>query len=299
MNNSEATSAKNHVWFLRLAGVILRYLPDRARHVIPPLAGMVAYLVSPRSKRRTVRGNQRLALGSVSPYAVERSAIKAYVNYSKYWVSLLLTPKMSTLDVLSSANVVNFDILISILAEGRGALVVSAHLGNWDFGAAWFAALGGKVLAVVERLESNEMAEWFWKDRKSVGVEPIYPDADATKRILASLRENQVVALVSDRDIPGNGSVVEMFGKRIKIPVGPAVLSVRSGTMILPCAVLMSKRDEYTIVFFDPLDPASFADLSVKERVSRITQWIAARLEEMIKLDPSQWLAFVKLDEVD
>ncbi len=264
---------------------------------VAEVGGAVAYLLSPKYRKDAVRRHQRVALdGSASTWHVERSVLAAFSNYARYWISLLSTPCLTPLEISLRTRVVNRDILDRVLGQGSGALVVSPHIGNWDFGAAWFATQGGRVLAVTEELEDVRLKEWFWKDRKAMGIDPIYPGPKATTRILRALEDNYVVALVSDRDLLGNGQEVEFLGQTIKIPTGPAVLSIRSKTPIVPCAIFMSSKSEYTIVFYEPIYPQKIDGANLKERIHLITQVVADAMTLMIQTAPSQWLAFVPLN---
>ena len=289
--------SSDRVSLLKATSSLLRTTRLDRVSALAGVGGVIAYLTSPRDRRDTVRRHQRMALGSsATKWQIERSVVAAFSNYARYWVSLLSTPYLKSLEIALNTRVVNRGTLDLVLEEGSGALVVSPHIGNWDFGAAWFATLGGRVLAVTEELKDESLKEWFWKDRKDMGIDPIYPGAKATTQILKALEDNYVVALVSDRDLFGNGLEVEFFGQRIKIPTGPAVLSIRSKTPIVPCAIFMSPKREYNIVFYEPIYPQTVVGENLRERVHLLTQIVADAMRLMIETAPSQWLAFVSLN---
>ena len=281
---------------LKLAAFLLKGTRlDRVR-IIPIVGGLIAYLIAPSYRRQAVRKHQAMAGGTAfSRVQLEVAVIAAFSNYTRYWISLLVTPYQSALEIASNTKVINRDFLDLVLAQGNGALVVSPHIGNWDFGAAWFATLGGRVLAVTEELDDHEVKEWFWKERRAKGIEPIYANKQSTTQILKALKDNYVVALVSDRDLLNNGVEISFLGETIRIPGGPAVLALRSKTPILPCAIFMSSKNEHNVVFYSPIYPQEIVGSSLKDRVHELTQQVGDAMGKMIQTSPSQWLAFVAL----
>jgi len=288
--------ALDTLWYLRFAERVLRRLSAKTHETLAFTAGAVAYMTSPKPRRRVVRHHQRVAsLRPLSILALEHRVIQAYKNYARYWVSLLVTPSLSKLEIASEARVTNLHYLEEVLERGMGALVVSPHIGNWDFGAGWFASRGGRVAAVTEELEDPDLKEWFWRDRRGMGIEPIYPGKATTASILGALKDNYVVALVSDRDITDTGVEVTLLGEKVQIPGGPAVLSLRSKTPILPCAIFMTSNLEHNIVFYRPIYPETIQGSNLKQKVEFLTQLVADAMGDMIHTAPEQWLAFVPL----
>ena len=117
------------------------------------------------------------------------------------------------------------------------------------------------------------------------------PGPDTTVRLLDTLREGRVVGLLADRDLVGNGIKVEFFGeKKQTLPGGPALLALRSGAPIMPCAIYQRPRGRYHAVLRPPLDSARTGRL--RQDVQRLTEEIALSLEWLIRQAPEQWHLF-------
>src|SRR5207237_641403 len=88
------------------------------------------------------------------------------------------------------------DLVDKALAEGKGVVIGTPHLGNWDLGAAWFAAHGYRPTTVVEPIEPPALFEWFCSYRRALGmgIVPLGPDAGTI--LLKKLREGLMVGLV-------------------------------------------------------------------------------------------------------
>jgi KDO2-lipid IV(A) lauroyltransferase len=98
-----------------------------------------------------------------------------------------------------------------------------------------------------------------------------------------ALRANQIVALVSDRDIAGGGIEVDFFGERTTLPAGPAALASRLGVPLLPTAVYFRGVGHHAVV-----RPPVILDGDV----AAITQALAHELENLIRAAPEQWHLF-------
>jgi phosphatidylinositol dimannoside acyltransferase len=172
------------------------------------------------------------------------------------------------------------------MAGGRGVVIGTPHLGNWDLGAAWFAARGYRPTTVVEPIEPPALFEWFCSYRRALGlgIVPLGPDAGAT--LLKRLRAGEMVGLVCDRDLAGTGIEVEFFGERTTFPAGPATLALRAGAPLI-CGANYFAGDGHRVVMRRPLDTSRQG--TVKEDIGRITQAVAHDFEVLIGEAPDQW----------
>ena len=99
-------------------------------------------------------------------------------------------------------------------------------------------------------------------------VVPVAPDAGTA--VLRALRANEVVCLLSDRDIQGGGIEVEFFGERTTLPGGPATLSLRTGAPVVPTAVYFAAgRDGTTPSSARPCPPSATARCATTCSASR------------------------------
>jgi lauroyl/myristoyl acyltransferase len=96
-----------------------------------------------------------------------------------------------------------------------------------------------------------------------------------------------VLALLSDRDLPGTGPEVEFFGERTTLPGGPATLALRTGAPVVPTAIYFDGPDNRHAVLLPPLDTSRQGKL--RDDVQRVTQDLATALEVLIRRAPEQW----------
>ena len=99
------------------------------------------------------------------------------------------------------------------------------HVGSWEWGGYWLGLEGMPMTAVVERLEPEELFEWFVAQRAAMGLTAVPLGEGSSSALLRALKENRVAGLVSDRDMVGNGVEVEFFGEQTTLPAGAAALA--------------------------------------------------------------------------
>jgi len=114
----------------------------------------------------------------------------------------------------------------------------------------------------------------------------------ALRELFLALRRNEVVGLVTDRDLTGTGPTIEFFGTPTQFPDGVAALAVRTGAPIL-IAIASRRPDGRFDALFEPVPPVTLTG-DPKADVLLLTQAIARRLEYHIAIHPEQWTVFQK-----
>jgi KDO2-lipid IV(A) lauroyltransferase len=240
-----------------------------------------------RRRRRLVTRNLARVCGPELAGAARRRAVRAtFQSYARYWLDTFRLRLDSPASLRARVDVEGLQHLDAALARG-GAVLAVPHLGSWDLGAAWLAAQGYPLVAVVERLEPPELGRWFAAAREARGIEVILRDGDVWEALERALREGKVVILVCDRDLRGRGVETDFFGERTTLPPGPAALSLRTGAPLLPAALYSPPHGCHRGVIRPPLPAASSGDHEAD--VAVLTQRLAAEMEELIRHAPDQW----------
>lgn len=119
---------------------------------------------------------------------------------------------------------------------GRGAVVVTGHVGNWELAGAVLAGFGLRVFAAY-RPPDPPFDGWVAELRRGLGVEPV-PESRAPLRLLRALREGGVVALVADQHAGPRGAVVTFLGRQASTWRGPSRLALRADVPLFFGALL-------------------------------------------------------------
>jgi len=172
--------------------------------------------------------------------------------------------------------------------RGKGIVMALPHVGSWEWGGYWLALEGMPMTAVMERLEPEQLFEWFVVKRAAMGLTAVPMGEGSSSALIKALKHNQIAGLVSDRDLVGNGVEVEFFGERTTLPGGAATLALRTGApLICVCVYSGPGRNWHTAVVHAPLDTTRKGTL--REDIARVTQDVARTFEHDIRCRPEQW----------
>ncbi len=239
-----------------------------------------------------LEGNLATVLPSATDEAIAEMAIAGFGSYGRYWAESLRLPSLSPGAIDRGFDVVGYEHIQEARHAGFGPIMVLPHLGGWEWAAAWLTRVAQlPVSAVVERLEPPDVFEWFREFRESYGIEVIPLGPDAMGGVAKAVRAKHVVCLLADRNIVGSGIDVDFFGAATSLPVGPALLSRRTGAPMLPTAVYFDHdkkaRTRHVCHVGEPIWPVRTG--SLRDDLRLMTEQNALALEVLIRRAPTQW----------
>jgi phosphatidylinositol dimannoside acyltransferase len=269
----------------RAGAEIARVVPGTVAQPAARVIGQALALAMPGRRRQVERNLLRASGGTLQGLALRKAVSETFGSYGRYWLELFRLPDdaRGTLDI----DIEGFDHVTAGIERGTGVILALPHVGGWDFAGAWLATQGLPPTVVVEPVEPPELFEWFAGVRRALGMTVVQLGPDAGRVVLQALRSNQIVCLLCDRDLVGDGIEVEFFGERTTMPAGPATLALRTGAPLLAAAVYFAPRGGHHAVVMPPV-PAQ-REGRLRDDVGRVTQELAYRFEELIRAAPEQW----------
>ncbi len=272
----------------RAGSVAARALPGPMAEPLAAALGRLAPVLLPGRRRMAARHQHRAAAeGGADDRDVEAAVRGVFESYARYWLEIFRLPGATPDSLDERFSIEGYEHLEAALAEGRGVVCALPHLGGWEWGGAWIASRGHTPLAVVEPVEPPALFEWFVRQRAALGMEVVALGGDTARVLLGALRDNRIVALVSDRDLTGDGVEVDFFGESTTLPAGPAMLALRSGAPLLTLAVYFLPGGRHHAVIRPPLPIDRSGRL--RDDIARITQDLAHEFEALIEAAPEQW----------
>ncbi len=249
------------------------------------LGGLGAYAVG-RGARAAVRANLRHVLGQPPPERLVRAVFQhGALNY----YDILRLPRLDATTLRAVVEVRGWEHLEAARARGRGVLLVTAHLGSVSLVGQMVAVGGCPANVVVEAIEPR-LLELLGRLRARHGITPLPAGPGLLRAIVAALGRNEVVGLLSDRDVLGNGVEVTFFGARTHLPGGAAGLGLRTGAAVLP-AFTARRPDGGYLGWFEP--PVALVQSgNVRADVQANTERITRVVEAAIRRYPEQWTVF-------
>lgn len=282
----------------KLRARALRLL-TRGAGIVPPRAVFGALAaVSPLSRftrfERITQENLERALGPTTT-AAERARIARGVRVHSArifadWIRLAASgPAGSASGAWIEAQVELDDsiaVLERALAEGRGALVVTAHLGNWELLAARLARAGVRGAVVGFQRRADSTSAWLTDMRRAYGVQTVAQDAHP-REILRVLARGEVVGLLADLEARRiDGESVPFFGIPALTMTAPAALARASRAPLVP-ARCVRRGARHRLMFEEPV--AVDRSLARRETTLDVCRRLNATFERWIREDPEQW----------
>jgi len=247
------------------------------------------YFLKPRL-REAVRANLKVILGP------EASA--AHLHYELRWTFRSFGKQVyefvgnRRFDARFVDRCVTFQGLEHVEAArraGRGAVLVSAHLGNWELGPAAMSYRNIPVLSIIQAQSNPRIHRFFMSQRQGRNYKAVQVGA-AARPVLRHLKDNGLLAVLGDRPYGEKGVEVDFFGRSVPFPEGPARMALASGAAYIPGFVLRRFDDSFIISFKPAISPPAGGDRD--EKVRAMTQEYARILEGLVRENPSQWLPF-------
>lgn len=238
-------------------------------------------------RRRVVERQIAAAFPDWNAARIEATARAAYDNLGRTTVETALLSRYPPERIVALFDEPkNWHLLERVLQQGRGAIVVAGHLGNWELGGAYLAARGLAFEAIARQMENPLFDAFVTRTRRRTGMKVVH-DADAVRRVPRALRDNAVVAFLVDQGTIGLASTwVPFFGRYAKTPRGPAVFALRLRTPVLFVAPLRRAGGRFTL---------EIEEIPVRETgdrnadVDRIVADYTAVLERWVRRAPEQY----------
>ena len=275
-------------FWIRAGTGLLRFLPYGWARTIALAAGDLSWLLL--KERRRILEENLFRTASGKDKETRRNLGRAtFRNFALCSIDFLRLPFLSREEVIRQVEIHGLENLDQALAQGRGAILVTGHLGNWDFAGAYLAALGYPIHAVGEDLAPETYAV-YERYRGATGMK-IISLSGAALPCLRVLKQKELLVLVGDRAIHGQGLTVDFCGGRRVLPEGPAAFVLKTGAALVIGHLILNpggSEKRYQGVISPVITPQAAG----AQDVPGFTQAISDALSEAVKRYPDQWFVF-------
>jgi Kdo2-lipid IVA lauroyltransferase/acyltransferase len=248
---------------------------------MPGLAGLyvkILDLTIPRLRKTALRNLEMAAFpdGARITDGVFRSIARLLASFAQF-------PKITRENVKEWIRYDGLENFQDAMARGRGVLVATAHLGNWELSAfahAWMTAPMNIVVRPLDNARIDAMVERL----RSISGNHIIEKKDAARGILRALAANEAVGILMDQNTTlDQGVFVDFFGMKACAGSAFAKIAHRSGAAVVPGFALWSEEEQRYVLRFYPA-------IEMTGDVVEDTQRIHRQLESVIREYPDQWL---------
>ena len=284
-------------YFYQVAVFLTRLLPISFGYALAVFISDCQYLLS-SADRREVAENLKVILNSNKvPSSMVRDVFR---NFGKYLVDFFtMTKRVDRNFIKESVQILGTEHINEVLKEGKGGIILSAHLGSWEMGAAALGLLEYPLSMVALSHKDERVNVYFNKQREFFGNTVIQTSA-AIRRCMGDLKRNRLVAILADRDFGHHGLLMDFLGRKALMPKGAALFAFKTGAPLIPAFFLRTPEDKYYITFQEPIYPPAgdrkhnITDADLKEFIQKYLKL----LEFEIRKNPTQWLMFRRFEMI-
>ena len=268
---------KNHLLYglMRLGFAAARVLPLRG---LLRLLGCLAPLIFASAARRA-RAQLAAVLPELDAALITR---RMFVHFTEsLWELSRLHRSVPKLDDAARR------VLDDALAEGRGAVLISGHIGNWELLGQAIAAAGYPIASIAKPSYDPRVTRWLQKWRTAHGLRIVWRDeTNAGKSILSVLRHNGLMAFLIDQNSRTAGEYLPFFGRPAFTPTTPAAIALRTGAPVIFC--WHHRRQKLHKLTFSRVQYTPTGDAKID--TPALTALLNDRLESAIRMVPEQWV---------
>jgi len=275
----------NRLWtaFILFYTKVTYWMPISLARFSGRVLARLAYWVLPR-RRRIGMSNLDLAYGDSLTRAEKTRILRAsFENFGIVAAEFSRIPDVNTERGRHYVRTEN----IECIDRSQAALIVGAHMANWEWMGPCMARAGFNLSMVVNRYDDAARGGLIDAIRRSGGVETISKHRAAPK-ILRALRKGRVVGLIVDQSAREGARQVEVFGHACWASAVPAHLALRTGVPIYFGTMRREKDGTYTATFSGPAKYEQSGDLATD--VTAFTQVLQSGIESLIRETPEQWM---------
>ncbi len=270
----------------QLAGYLLRLLPLHTVQRIGAAAGEFVG-VTLGYRRAVTLDNLRNAFPEWDQPKLESVLRDSYRSVGTALFEFMYVPKLSSADVNKVCRVLNPEFVQSVYARGKGAVMLTAHFGNWELLALAFHTSTNIPIHVIAKTQANKRVDRSVNSyRTKFGNEVV--SMDSIREMLRILRENKALGIVADQTAAKESTPITFFGRQVPTYEGPAVLSLKTDTPLLAGFAIRQEDGSYE-AHFEEVPSSDLHEFS-PQNVAELTRRHVALTESVIRRHPEQWM---------
>ncbi len=274
-------------YLARALAAIVYIMPLSVALAFADAIGSLAFYAARKYAKVTLENLRSVFGGEKTEDEIQRIARGVFRNIARNAVELVRFPKITKENIDSILTIEGKDILDRGYSKGKGIVLVTGHIGNWEIMAIALRIKGCPGVAVGKRIYFHKYDEYLNSLRRHHDVHIVYRD-ESPRKILKLLKSNNLVGIVADQDVDSvEGVFVNFLGRKAYTPAGPAVLAKATGAPLIPVVMIRDGRRHRLIVN----EPIELADTGNKEAdmVTNTQRWSDV-LVSYIRRYPDQWV---------
>ena len=277
-------------YLIRIVSWLLCLLPYHWLLALGKLLGRVYYRVADRQRLRACRQAQEgLGVSEAEAAAMIR---RLFIKLGQTFLEVLYMPVLNRENVGRFVTVENRHYLEEALAQGRGAIFLSAHVGNWEWMGATFGLTGVPLASIIKPQPNEQHTRVLNEYRQKAGIRIFNRGTTELVGVARALKQGYFVGFFADQDAGPGGLFIDFLGRLASTPRGPATFARRLKVPIIPVFIVRRPEGGHRIL----LQPSFTYEDTGDETADlyNLTVRMTRIIEDVIRQYPDEWLWFQK-----
>ena len=285
---SMANEWQYHTW--KLVSRFVCLLPRSAILSSGKLLGRLYYHIAAKQRNRALlQIKERLGL----PQELAEATIKSsFIKLAQTFLEVLSMPALTREKLENYITIENRHYLADALAQHKGVVFLTGHLGNWEWFGAALAVAGFPVADIVKRQPNDQHTRLLNENRQLFGIEIFASGTSEVVGAAKALKKGKMLAFFADGDAGRDGIFIDFFGKPASTHLGPAVFARKFKSPVVPGFITRNPDGTHCIRLQPPIyyEDTGNPDADLYKLTERTTKII----ESAIRTYPDEWVWFKK-----
>ena len=269
---------------------IIRLLPYDALLFLGKIFGHLYYLLVKKQRERAVA--QMIPALEISEEQARKLVKKSFINLARNMLDILYMPNLNEKNLSQFIEIDHLERMRAALAEGHGVVVLTGHIGTWEWLSAAFT-LNSMPVTAIAKLQPNAQYSRVLDDlRATIHVEIFNRGTNEVRAAGRALKDGKILGFLADQDAGPGGAFIKFLGKTASTPMGPAVFARRFNAPVVPAFIIRQPNGRHLVKIGEVMHFEDTGDTDAD--LLRFTQKMTKILEDVIRQNPTQWLWFQK-----
>lgn len=265
-------------------------LPHSALLSIGTVLGHIYYIFIKKQRERAIA--QMMPALKVTRAEAEKLVLASFINMARNVLEILYMPKLNPQNYREYIEIEHLERMEKALAEGHGVVVLTGHVGTWEWLSAAYTLSGMPVTAIAKPQPNEQYTRALNDLRATIGVEIFSRGTSELLAAARALKSGKILGFLADQDAGPGGAFIDFLGRTASTPMGPAVFAYKFKAPIIPSFIIRKPDGRHKVLIGEPL---RYEDLgSTDESLFRLTEKMTKILTDVIREYPTQWLWFQK-----
>ncbi len=273
-------------FILKALAFLLGHLPVPFTALLGKVFGSLIYSLDKGHRKTALDNLDRAYGGTLSREEKERIAKKVFEHIAVAFLEFMRMPWIRASDVERVYEVEGLENFERALAKKKGVIILTAHMGNWEYLGNYFGLTNHPMDEVVRDPDNRVFGE-FVKWARTRSGNAVVPKKRAMRRLLTTLSQNGIVAILLDQNVAHyEGVFVDFFGSPACTNKGPALLAAASKAAVIP-AFTVRRGAKHRMIFKEEVILKDTGDR--EGDAIENTAALTCVIEDMIRACPEQW----------